>query len=97
LGDTYWTLFQAQWDPNGQRFTVLGVGNRPGVWIMTAGCVVLTVGLMYAFYAKPLIVRRMKEKAIAEAKAKGKPVPAESGGKVRRPVVMEGVEGRISV
>lgn len=94
LGDTYWTLFQAQWDPNGQRFTVLGVGNRPGVWIMTAGSVILTIGLMYAFYAKPLIIRRMKEKAIAEAKAKGKAVPEPKGN---RAVVMEGVEGRISV
>lgn len=108
VGDTYWTLFQAQWDPNGQRFTVLGVGNRPGVWIMTAGSVILTVGLMYAFYAKPLIIRRMKERAIAEAKAKGKPVPSGGSGgggglkpalagKSGQGVVMEGVEGRISI
>lgn len=72
LGDTYWTLFQAQWDPEGQRWTVLGVGNRPGTWIMTAGCVLIFAGLMWAFYIKPLIIRRMKLRAIEAAVASGK-------------------------
>lgn len=80
IGDTYWTLFQASWDPNGQRFTVLGVGNRPGVWIMTAGSVLMTVGLLYAFYVKPLIISRMKKRAIEEAKAKGKVIPVGVAG-----------------
>ncbi|MFN4244087.1 MAG: hypothetical protein ACK4PI_12730 [Tepidisphaerales bacterium] len=103
LGDTYWTLFQAQWDPNGQRFTVLGVGNRPGVWVMTAGSVIMTVGLLYAFYAKPLIIRRMKERALAEAKAKGKAAAAATPDGLnpavarRSGVVMEGMEGRVSI
>jgi hypothetical protein len=72
LSARYWTLFQAQWDPNGQRFTVLGVGNRPGVVIMTLGCILMTIGLMYAFYVKPIIIERMKKAAIEKAKAKGK-------------------------
>lgn len=66
IGDSEWTLFQAQFDKE-QRWTVLGVGNRPGVWIMTAGCVLITVGLLYAFYLKPIIIRKMKEKALREA------------------------------
>ncbi len=64
LGDSYWTLFQAQWDPEGQRYTVLGVGNRPGVWVMTAGCVMIFIGLLWAFYLKPILIRRMKAKAL---------------------------------
>ncbi len=79
-GDSYWTLFQASWDPQGQRFTILGVGNRPGVWIMVSGAILCAVGLMYAFYLKPVIIKRMKAKAIADAKAKGK--------KVREPVAV---------
>jgi len=31
------------------------------------------IGLMYAFYLKPLIVRRMKENALAAAAAKKTP------------------------
>ena len=69
IGDSYWTFFQAQWDAEAQRFTVLGVGNRPGVWIMTLGCVMIVLGVLYAFYVKPLIIRRMKEKALAKSSA----------------------------
>ena len=28
FGSGSWLFFQAQWDPDGQRWTVLGVGNR---------------------------------------------------------------------
>ena len=62
-----WTFFQAQWDPEGQRWTVLGVGNRHGTWTMTLGCVMIFVGLLYAFYLKPIIIRRMKTKALLKA------------------------------
>ncbi len=79
LGDSYWTLFQAEWDPEGQRYTVLGVGNRPGVWVMTLGCVMICVGLLWAFYLKPILIRRMKQKALAQAQAAGKlPKPART-------------------
>ena len=63
-----WTFFQAQWDPNGQKWTVLGVGNRPFVGTMTLGCAMILVGLLYAFYLKPIIIRRMKQNAIEKAK-----------------------------
>lgn len=63
-----WTFFQAQWDPNGQKWTVLGVGNRPFVDTMILGCGMIFVGLMYAFYLKPIIIRRMKQNAIEKAK-----------------------------
>jgi hypothetical protein len=69
FGGGSWLFFQAQFDP-GQRYTVLGVGNRPGVWIMLTGFVMIVVGLMYAFYLKPLIIRRMKQNALAAAAAK---------------------------
>ena len=62
-----WLFFQAQWDPEGQKWTVLGIGNRPGVFVMIAGCVMIFIGLMYAFYVKPVIIRKMKQKALAEA------------------------------
>src|SRR5690606_32155034 len=45
-----WLFFQAAYDGEGKAWTILGVGNRPCVWIMTTGCVMIFVGLMYAFY-----------------------------------------------
>ncbi len=65
-----WILYQAQWDANAQQFTILGVANRPGVRMMAVSCVLITVGLLYAFYVKPVVVHRMKIKAIEEAKAR---------------------------
>jgi hypothetical protein len=65
--------FQAQWDPPeapsrrspngsaGLNYTVLGVGNREGVWIQLAGCVIAVLGMCYAFYVKPAIIRRRNE------------------------------------
>ncbi|MBK8913531.1 MAG: hypothetical protein IPM64_02840 [Phycisphaerales bacterium] len=64
-----WTLFQASAPGNEPhfRFTVLGVGNRRGIWPMTVGCVLITLGSLYAFYVKPLLLRRRRDLALAEA------------------------------
>lgn len=59
-----WLLSQASWDPSNLDSTVLQVGNRPAVGTMIAACLMIFAGLMYAFYAKPLIVRRMKQNAL---------------------------------
>jgi hypothetical protein len=72
-----WLFFQAGYNPDGNSSTI-GVGNRPGVRIMITGFVLIVVGLMYAFYLKPIIVRRMKAAAIARFAAGGKQPPRES-------------------
>jgi hypothetical protein len=68
----FW-FFQAQWDPpdpprfdgdspsNGLNFTVLGVGNRNGVWTQLAGCIIAVIGMLYAFYCKAFIKRRRQQ------------------------------------
>ena len=63
-----WLFFQAAYDPNvPHAWTQLGIGNRPAVPIMITGCVMIFIGLMYAFYAKPIIIRRMKQRALEAA------------------------------
>ncbi len=62
-----WIFFQSQWDPTGQRWTVLGVGNRPGVLGMAIGCGLIIFGIFYAFYIKPIIIKAKKNKAIQVA------------------------------
>ncbi|MFM7260565.1 MAG: hypothetical protein ACKO3W_08175, partial [bacterium] len=59
--DGLW-YFQAQWDPPdttandrarpsaGLNYTVLGVGNRNGVYTQLLGCVIAVAGMIYAFY-----------------------------------------------
>lgn len=62
-----WIFFQSQWDPTGQRWTVLGVGNRPGVLGMAIGCGLIIFGIFYAFYIKPIIIKAKKNKALQVA------------------------------
>src|SRR5262249_54042590 len=56
LGD--WTLFQSQAAGDHESWTVLGVGNRQGVMTMLAGCTLISLGMIFAFAIKPIIVRR---------------------------------------
>ena len=86
--DGLW-FFQSQWDPPeearsggiasaGLNYTVLGVGNRNGVGVQLAGCIIACLGMIYAFYVKPVIKRRHQRMVLDEierARAEGrKPV-----------------------
>lgn len=48
------------------NFTILGVGNNPGIHIIALGGILIGVGTPWAFYVKPWLVRR--EKARLKAK-----------------------------
>ena len=67
FGNGSWLFYQAQWDPEGQRWTILGVGNRPGMAVMITGCGLIFAGLLYSFYAKPYVIRAMKRRALRKA------------------------------
>lgn len=54
------------------RWTILGVGNNPGIYVIATGAVMMGVGIPWAFYIKPLLVRREKRK-IQEKLAREKP------------------------
>ncbi|MGD2108212.1 MAG: hypothetical protein PVI86_02350 [Phycisphaerae bacterium] len=60
----YW-CFQSTWDKptardpsGGMNYTGLGVGNRNGVWVQLAGCTLAVIGMLFAFYVKPVLKRR---------------------------------------
>ena len=64
----YW-FFQSTWDrppqqdPNGgMNYTGVGVGNRNGVYTQLFGCCVSVAGMIFAFYIKPGIQRRKRER-----------------------------------
>lgn len=67
--DNGWLLFQAAYDGQDRTWTQLGVGNRPGVHEMVLACAMIFIGLAYAFYAKPIVIRRMKQNALRRAAA----------------------------
>ena len=43
---------------------------------MIVGCVLIVLGTLYAFYVKPLIVRRMKARALANLRERSRPAAA---------------------
>ena len=87
IGD--WHLFQATASRDHEAYTGLGVGNRRGVMSMLAGCVLISIGLIYAFTVKPMIIRRMKRRAIEEAAQRGADVV--HGSAPPNPGVLSGV------
>jgi hypothetical protein len=76
----FW-FFQAQWDPpdgprfegdapsRGLNYTVLGVGNRHGVYVQLLGTIIAVIGMLYAFYCKPAIKRRRQQAVHAKLAA----------------------------
>jgi hypothetical protein len=67
-------FFQAYWDAPapgspGMAFTGLGVGNRRGVEIQLIGSTLSVIGMIYAFYVKPIIKRRRRERVLRELAA----------------------------
>jgi hypothetical protein len=78
-----WTLFQSGAAADHWSYTILGVGNRNGIGIMTLGCVLVTLGSLYAFYIKPVLTNRRKQAALqaGTSPASGDPPRGES----RRP------------
>jgi hypothetical protein len=53
------------------RFTILGVGNNPGITIVAAGAVMMSLGIPWAFYIKPMIMRGRKRRLQRELAARG--------------------------
>jgi hypothetical protein len=47
---------------NQQRFTILGVGNNVGIRVIFLGGCLISLGIPWAFYIKPLLLRRQKRK-----------------------------------
>lgn len=64
--------FQGDIGSNGLNYTGVGIGNREGVYTQLAGCCISVFGMLYAFYYKPILRRRMKDRALAEAVTTGR-------------------------
>lgn len=59
-------------------FTILGVGNNPGIHVIALGGVLMGVGTPWAFYVKPWILRRRRDKLKAELELqKSTPIKGE--------------------
>jgi hypothetical protein len=60
-------------------FTILGVGNNPGIHIVALGGILMSVGIPWAFYVKPWILGRRKRRLQARF-VTGRPIHREVPG-----------------
>jgi len=66
------------------RYTILGVGNNPGIYIVAAGAVMMSIGIPWAFYIKPWIMRLRKRKIQAQLAAGTYPHTGRDAQRVTR-------------
>ncbi len=57
------------------RFTILHVGNNPGIHVVALGAILMCAGIPWAFYVKPWLVQREKRR-IQSLVAEGRYKPA---------------------
>lgn len=66
-----WTLFQSGAANDHWSYTIIGVGNRRGIWPMLLGCTMIPLGCLYAFYVKPVLKRRRQQRVLEEVRNRG--------------------------
>ncbi len=73
-------------------YTILGVGNNPGIHVIAGGAILVAVGIPWAFYVKPMILRMRKRRLRREIE--DSEVRFRSDGAARAPK-NEPVGGRV--
>jgi hypothetical protein len=66
------------------RFTILHVGNNPGIHVIALGGILMGLGIPWAFYVKPWLVRRERDRLRASIKPGvrgGERAPTERGAR----------------
>lgn len=58
-------------------FTLLGVGNNPGIHVIALGGVLVIAGIPWAFYVKPWLARRRKHRIQASRRRPAEAIPEE--------------------
>lgn len=56
-----------QWDRQSVGFTILAVGNNPGIHVIALGGILMAIGIPWAFYVKPWMLKRRAARAAKAA------------------------------
>ncbi len=54
-------FYQSSYDPEGERYTGLQVTKNPGIIVVYAGFILLCLGVIFIFYIKPFLRRKLKK------------------------------------
>ena len=67
------------------NYTGAGVGNRNGVHVQLFGTVIAVFGMIYAFYVKPFLRRRERDRVLAAARQRAAHATAPAAPPAREP------------
>jgi uncharacterized Tic20 family protein len=56
-----YVFYQSSYDPEGERYTGLQVTRNPGLAVVYTGFILLCVGVVFIFYVKPFLRRKLKK------------------------------------
>ena len=56
-----YVFYQSSYDPEGERYTGLQVTKNPGLIVVYSGFILLCIGVVFIFYAKPFLRRKLKK------------------------------------
>ena len=56
-----YVFYQSSYDPEGERYTGLQVTKNPGLVVVYSGFIILCVGVVFIFYVKPFLRRKLKK------------------------------------
>ncbi len=54
-------FYQSSYDPEGERYTGLQVTKNPGIIVVYTGFILLCLGIVFIFYIKPFLRRKLKK------------------------------------
>jgi len=56
-----YVFYQSSYDPEGERYTGLQVTRNPGLIVVYTGFILLCIGVVFIFYVKPFLRRKLKK------------------------------------
>ena len=56
-----YVFYQSSYDPEGERYTGLQVTRNPGLIVVYSGFILLCIGVVFIFYVKPFLRRKLKK------------------------------------
>ncbi len=53
-----YSIYQSDWDDIAEQYSVLEIAKDPGIPLVYLGFLLITIGVLYGFYLRPLVVKK---------------------------------------
>jgi cytochrome c biogenesis protein ResB len=70
-----YTIYQSSYDKDHEQFSVFEIARDPGVPFVYLGFLIISVGVMFSFYLRPLLMKRARVRGAADQREESEPSP----------------------